>query len=376
MTSLCVEGWRGINHSFSIVNQWQLLELVDKDIKISHLDKPFFKSSWNVKQNSCGIEQKLINKINSIPKAQTGGKFDVLYRIYYPFNLAEGKADKVFVFGAPSLGNCKGMTEGATIKEASKRDSLIIITPSQWSKMGFINSGFPEEMIKVINHGVNSSCFYPIDLDKRKILREGMGIKEDDFILLNVGALTSNKGVNYLIRAYCELKNSYPNLKLIIKDSSDLYNINLKDIINKFNIKSSNIFTNNNLSDIISISQNLNISQLNSLYNISDAYISPYLAEGFNLPPLEAAACGKPILVTAGGATDEYFSKEIGLQISSKKNVDSNGRTYLLPSYESLVIGIKKLIESKDSFDYKLCSDYVVKNFSWLKAVNSLVDQF
>ena len=51
--NILIEGWRGINHSFSLVNQWQTLEL-------SKLSKVFLKdvefpTIWNFQKNSSGI---------------------------------------------------------------------------------------------------------------------------------------------------------------------------------------------------------------------------------------------------------------------------------------------------------------------------------
>ena len=40
--NILIEGWRGINHSFSLVNQWQIIEL----LKTSNI---YFK---DVKENS------------------------------------------------------------------------------------------------------------------------------------------------------------------------------------------------------------------------------------------------------------------------------------------------------------------------------------
>lgn len=37
------------------------------------------------------------------------------------------------------------------------------------------------------------------------------------------------------------------------------------------------------------------------------------------MPPLEAAACGLPILVTQGGSTDDYFAPTMGLQIRAQR---------------------------------------------------------
>ena len=38
----------------------------------------------------------------------------------------------------------------------------------------------------------------------------------------------------------------------------------------------------------------------------ADVYVSPYHAEGFNLPVLEAVACGIPVVVSAGGSTEDF----------------------------------------------------------------------
>ena len=56
------------------------------------------------------------------------------------------------------------------------------------------------------------------------------------------------------------------------------------------------------------ISGHLNLAQLNSLYNAADVYVTPYRAEGFNLPALEAQACGTPVVATRGGATDDFLA--------------------------------------------------------------------
>ncbi len=55
-----------------------------------------------------------------------------------------------------------------------------------------------------------------------------------------------------------------------------------------------------------------------ALYRAADACVSPYRAEGFNLPVLEAAASGLPVICTAGGATDDFVSDSFALKIRSE----------------------------------------------------------
>jgi hypothetical protein len=48
---------------------------------------------------------------------------------------------------------------------------------------------------------------------------------------------------------------------------------------------------------------------MNNLYNACDLYISPYIAEGFNLAPLEALASGLPVIISSHGSTHEYITQ-------------------------------------------------------------------
>ena len=43
----------------------------------------------------------------------------------------------------------------------------------------------------------------------------------------------------------------------------------------------------------------------------------PYTAEGFNMPCLEAAACGTVVICTQGGPTDHFTRPEFTLQVQS-----------------------------------------------------------
>ena len=150
----------------------------------------------------------------------------------------------------------------------------------------------------------------------------------------------TNKGVETLIAAYGVLKKKNKNLKLILKDQSTLYDKKANEVIQKvfdsnFN-KKYNIFSDEMYNDIIIISENLSFNELRNIYSITDCYVSPYLAEGFNLPPLEAAACGTQIVVTNKGSTDDYFNKCMGFKIESEERKIED-RYSLYPKLDSLI---------------------------------------
>ena len=377
MESLCVEGCRNINHSYSLVNQWQLLKLVNYKFNLFHKDKKPPSEYWNPKSNFAGLNLDQIKIINKIPTPKKNKKFDVVYRINFPLDISESNANRLFIFGTAENGTTRNSFVGSSLKEACSRDNLNIVTPSNWSKIGFLKAGFKENNIRVIPHGVEPSAFYKSDYANRSITRKMLNIKSNEFLLLNIGGLTDNKGVDLLLAAYISLKPKYSNLRLLIKDSSNLYGRRLKDVVDVMTEdKRFQHLDFSKLNDVLTISKNLDIEQMNRIYNSSDAYISPYIAEGFNLPPLEAAACGVPIVVSSGGSTDDYFSNKLGLQIRSKKvSSKDDDSIRIFPEFDSLVFCIETLINN-NNYGGKVGSKYVHDLFNWQKITNLLVESF
>ena len=54
------------------------------------------------------------------------------------------------------------------------------------------------------------------------------------------------------------------------------------------------------------------------LYQCADALVAPYRWESFASPVLEAAACGLPVICTAGGPTDEYTADAFALEVAAQ----------------------------------------------------------
>lgn len=376
---LLIEGWRGINHSYAMVNQYQLLELKKELIDLYHHDAPFYKKKWSTSQNFCGFNPVALKKIECIPALPDHIKPDITYRISYPYNLTPAKSDNLFVFGTTEYQNLsQDMFRLENNFTQYKCLPLTIITPSNWSKEGFLKAGFREDQVKVVPHGVDLSIFKPITPELRNQYRALLSANSESFVILTVGAMSKNKGVDILLDAYIRLKRKYPRIKLVLKDQSNLYGFTAHDLVSIYckekNLNPTSKDMVDAISGIVCITDNLDLNQLNGLYNAADCYVSPYRAEGFNLPPLEAAAAGCPIIVTKGGSTDDYIDPSFALLVESEKRHDARN-SYLEVNLESLEEQLKNLIENKKvNINFNEAHQFLLKNFSWKSASSKLID--
>lgn len=138
MNTLIVEGWRTSSHSYALVNQNQLLHLLgDPRLRVYHRYVPFARSQWaNV---DSGLPASAKARLAAIALPEHGIREDVTYRISFPLRVYPG-AGKVFVFGTSELGkslllNCVG-ADG--LRESAQPESVDIVTPSAWSRRGFL----------------------------------------------------------------------------------------------------------------------------------------------------------------------------------------------------------------------------------------------
>lgn len=376
MKTVCVEGWRGINHSYAIVNQWQLLELVKQPIALFHRDMPYYGATWNPTDNASGFSPEQTQIIAQIPAAATEDPCDIIYRISYPYNLQDNASPQLFVFGTSETQQLTDRFFQGDPVEAMQNPRLAIITPSHWSKAGFTRVGFDPERVHVIPHGIDPQTFLPVDPETRQRFRATLGVLPNDFVLLSLGTMAGNKGIDLLMIAFALLKQNYPDLKLVLKDQSNLYGITAESHLKTLSASPcAELFTPEVVSSMIFVSENLSLAHLRCLYGAVDCYVSPYRAEGFNLPPLEAAACGVPIILTQGGATDDYFHPLLGQQIESTL-VQTEIGFILEPDIDSLITAIAEVMENQNQFGGHQGSNYVHSHFSWATVSHQLMQLF
>jgi glycosyltransferase involved in cell wall biosynthesis len=386
MKKILIEGWRGINHSYAMVNQYQLCELSKfSDLSLYHRDLKFANPRWNATDNNPTFPAPMTAIIQSIPTPKADEHFDTVLRIASPYDITQSRANKVLTFITVEYGLCPEgyFPDPQPQLELFTQGKHRVITPSSWSKMKLVEYGFPAERITIVPHGVSTDIFYPMTLDERNTVRQAIGLLPEHFVFLNLGAMTVNKGIDLLLLAFFEIHKRHPQARLVLKDDRKLYGLSGADVVREAMRNHPQLLTQDFMDAIKMLSVTLPLFEMRHLYGMADVYTSPYRAEGFNLPVIESIACGTPVIVTGGGATDDFCEPRTAKMISAKR-VDVLkqgliGTGYSLdPSLEELIQAMQDEITSPragtDEFNagrLALCQQY-----SWSKVASQLHSLF
>ncbi len=162
-----------------------------------------------------------------------------------------------------------------------------IITVSEFSKQDISKYiKYPEENIEIIPPAVDHNLYYP-NRSKECLLKYNIG--DDDKVILYVGAEEPRKNIQFLINSFSKLKNKISHVKLLKVGTPNYLFVRKKLLkqIEALNLQSDIIFTGY-----------VSETELAEIYNAVDLFVFPSLYEGFGIPPLEAMACGTPVITS------------------------------------------------------------------------------
>ncbi len=335
MKTLVIEGWRFLAHSYAMVGQQLALALGARpDVEIFWRDAPPHDPTWRATEDLWPPDAAARLRAWHAPEDQT--RVDATLRIGAPLNFEPAAHGRTLVFGTTESG-CVGdyMVKGGDARRRLSACTVDVLTCSAWSREGFLRSWLPSKRIFTIPLGVDPGVFRPLDAEHRARERKAMGW-EDRFVFLHLGAMTGNKGVDLLVRAFGEIAARHPKAMLLLKGSDNLYDSGLlvQGALGALGARASRDV----LDRIRYVGRDLTNAEVARLYQAADVYVSAYKAEGFNLPVLEAAACGTPVICTRGGPTDEFTDPSFARRISSRLIVEPGaGKRELSPSLEHLI---------------------------------------
>jgi glycosyltransferase involved in cell wall biosynthesis len=333
MRTLCVEGWRWLHHSYAMVNQWQLLALIKRnDVALRIVDLPLYHDQWRRSRGLFRAEDEA--KLNAIVELAAGESVDATYRIAYPYDLTQEAAGHTAVFGTSEYQflDASRFAGPFDIDALKRSERFSIVTPSRWSREGFLRLGLRDAQVDVVPHGVAPEFFYPSQ-PARAAMREKS--KLSGFVFCNASAMTDNKGIDLLLRAFAVVSDRHPDARLLLKGADGLYASKsaVVQILSSF----PDVVKTRVAARILYDGSTLPTERMADFYRAADVYVSPYRAEGFNLPVLEALACGVPVICTKGGPTDEFLDATFARFIDSTPTPYPPGGLRLEPDLDHLI---------------------------------------
>jgi len=184
-------------------------------------------------------------------------------------------------------------------KLIKKVDTIITVSKNTKDDIMDLYS-IPDNKIKVIHSGIGRQ-YKVIDRDDKNLgsVKKKYGLPKK-FILF-LGTLEPRKNIEGIIRAYNEFREKNPGLsdyKLIIAGGRGW--------------KSDKIFREYNKSkfrkDIKFLGYIVDEDKV-YIYNLAALFIYPSFYEGFGFPPLEAMACGLPVITSFSSSLPEIVGK-------------------------------------------------------------------
>lgn len=176
-----------------------------------------------------------------------------------------------------------------------------IWVPTTFVKKEFVNSDVPADKVKVVPNGYDPKKFHP-QIEPYQLATN------KKFKFLFVGGTIYRKGADCLLNSYLKSFTAADDVCLVVKDfgSKSCY----AALTHENAFKEAQAAPNS--PEIIYLDEDMSSEKLASLYKACDCLVYPYRGEGFALPVLEAMACGLAVVVTAGGATDDFVTHDCG----------------------------------------------------------------
>ena len=215
--------------------------------------------------------------------------------------------------------------------------------------------GLPFDKINVIPNGINLSNFTGIERDYDFRRQYAM---DNEKIILYVGRLVYEKGVQHLIAAMPKILSNYNDAKLIIAGRGGM--------MDELRAEASNL----GLNDKIYFTGYLNSKQVQKMYKCADVAVFPSTYEPFGIVALEALLAGVPTVVSDVGGLDEIVTHGVDGMKSYAGNANSiaDSVTALLYDHQLATNVSKKAKQKvKDQFNWeKIAQD---THFTYEKAI-------
>ena len=201
--------------------------------------------------------------------------------------------------------------------------------------------GLPFDKISVIPNGINLNNFTGIDRDYDFRRRFAM---DNEKIILYVGRLVYEKGVQHLISAMPKILENYHDSKLVIAGKGGMID-ELKSQVDSMGLSNKVYFTGY-----------LNQREVQKMYKCADVAVFPSTYEPFGIVALEAMLAGIPTVVSDIGGLNEIVEHGVNGMKSYTGNPNSIADSVLSLLFDpQLAMNVTKNAKNKvkDEFNWQ-----------------------
>lgn len=229
------------------------------------------------------------------------------------------------------------------------KKSKHIFTVSDYTKQDLVKyfKVNPEKI--TVTYNAVSDIFKPLDKKIWKFMYDKYSIPKDKKIILYVGNKKPHKNLERLLYAFNQIENK-ENCVLVFTGKGFGNYTKLEEVTKELNLEKYVIHT-----GIVPE------EELVYLYNMADLFVFPSLYEGFGIPPLEAMACGTPVIASNASSVPEVVGN--AAYMINPENIDEMSKAmYKVLSDENLQNElIAKGLERVKLFSWNKCKERTKK---------------
>lgn len=264
--------------------------------------------------------------------------------------------------------------------------------PTQWERNCMIDQGFPEDNLRVVREGIDPNIYHPLSTSyERKMIKNGLcekyNIPKDAFIFSIFGRWDHRKSIKEMVECFVKLFGNNENVYLTISADNPFSDDGLKSTeerLKHYNLECDNI-------RVLHFPPK---EEYIHWLQTTDCYLSCSRSEGWNLPLIQALACGAPCTATACSGQMEYahIMKHLLIPVTETPASDLFGYrdkhdigNFYEPDFEELENRMQDLFsnyEDDNRSTFEEFSFYIRNEFKWenmvevaIKNINELVEQ-
>lgn len=238
--------------------------------------------------------------------------------------------------------------------------------PSEWQKQCIIKQGYPAEKVFVVPEAVDGNVFKPANFDYNLDM-----YRDNRFKFVMFGRWEYRKSTAEIIDTFLRTFNQNEPVDLILAvDNSDYANDGMKTTEERLNHYG---FNDNRLKVLHFVKRE---DYINYLRN-GHVFLSCARSEGWNLPLIEAMACGTPSIYSdCSGQLEFTKGKGHPVKILGEKQIPGGYGNFYEPDFDDLSKVMRNVYINywKYKNDAIKESELIRSEFSWENAANKALN--